>query len=105
MRGSAGLEVPREFDRLDQGVSDLEMVSKAHDANPALLKSLDLEPAEVHLKLGNGYRAKGKLSEAMVLWKRAAAESPRSKEGESASRLLRKFGDRARGPAIAPVGR
>jgi len=92
LRGSADLEVPREFGRLAEGIADLEMIEAAHRKDPAALPRLELDPAEVHLKLGNGYRGKGDLERSISYWRQVVSESPSSKESDSARRLLRKHG-------------
>lgn len=98
LRGSVGVEVPREFNRLDGGIADLETVRAAHESDPHALAALRIDPAEVFLKIGKGYRAKGNMEGAKQMWSRAA-EAPSGRERESAMRLLTKYfpGTRAAG--------
>lgn len=90
LRGSVGVEVPREFGRLDAGLADLELVRAAHEADPHTLTPLRIDPAEVYLKIGKGYRAKGNMEGAKQMWTRAAA-APSGRERDSAMRLLAKY--------------
>lgn len=91
VRGSVSVEVPREYNKVDQGLTDLEMVRAAHEKDPHALVSLRIEPAEVYLKLGKAYRAKGDIETARSMWTRASSGPP-GKERETATRLLAKYG-------------
>ena len=91
VRGSVEVEVPKEFSRNDQGITDLEVLKTAHDRDPQTLSQLRIDPTEVYLKLGKGYRAKGNMDMARAMWVRAA-EGPPGKDRETANRLLEKFG-------------
>jgi hypothetical protein len=97
VRGSVSVEVPREFNRVDGGVTDLEFVKAAYERDAHALAAYRIDPGEVFLKLGKGYRAKGNIEGARQMWTRAAG-GPASRDRESAQRLLAKYG----GPAKAP---
>lgn len=90
VRGSVGIEVPREFGRLDTGLADLEIVRAAFERDPTVLTSRRVDPAEVFLKLGKGYRAKGNIDGAKQMWGKAA-EAPPGKERDTALKLLAKY--------------
>ena len=90
VRGSVSVEVPKEYNKLDQGVADLEIVRAAHEKDPSALISQRIEPAEMYLKLGKAYRAKGNIELARQMWARASSGPP-GKERETATRLLAKY--------------
>ena len=85
LRGSVDVDLPREFNRLDQGLADLESVA----ADPVAARAADVDMGILHLKLAKGYRAKGDLLRAQQMWHQVIAESPQSFEADSARRLLR----------------
>lgn len=91
VRGSVSVEVPREYNKVDQGLADLEMVRAAHEKDPHALVALRIEPADMYLKLGKAYRAKGDMATARAMWTHASSGPP-GKERETATRLLAKYG-------------
>lgn len=90
VRGSVAVEVPREYSKVDVGLSDLELVRAAHEKDPHALAAQRIDAAEVFLKLGKGYRAKGNIEQARAMWIRAS-EGPPGKDRETANRLLAKY--------------
>lgn len=90
VRGSVGVEVPREYNKVDAGLADLDLVRAAHDQDPHALAALRIEATEVYLKLGKGYRARGQIEQARAMWTRAS-EGPPGKDRETATRLLTKY--------------
>jgi hypothetical protein len=92
LRGSVDLEVPREFGRLEQGIAEMELLKGADEADRARLASVGLDRAEVFLKLGKGYRARGDMPGAQRMWQKVVAEGPPGRERETALRLLQKYG-------------
>lgn len=90
VRGSVCVEVPRDFGRMDTGIADLEIVRAAYERDATVLTSRRIDPAELFLKLGKGYRAKGNMDGAKHMWGKAA-EAPPSKERDAALKLLAKY--------------
>ena len=62
----------------------------AHEKDPHVLLIEHIEPAEVYLKLGKAYRAKGNMELARQMWTRASSGAP-GRERETATRLLAKY--------------
>jgi len=92
LRGFVEVEVPSDFNRMDQGLADLQMVDSMLKADPAGVKAkYDLDVPKVYLKLGKAYRAKGKLAEAKAAWTTAAESDPNSRDAQAAKKQLEKF--------------
>ncbi|MBI4862717.1 MAG: hypothetical protein HY815_21020 [Candidatus Riflebacteria bacterium] len=90
LRATVGLEAPREFNRIDQAIADLEYVGKRLRENPALSRQVEIDPSEVHHKLGLGFRAKGDIVKARQAWEAAVKSGPETLDGKKAAKLLKK---------------
>jgi tetratricopeptide (TPR) repeat protein len=88
LRGSVNLELPREYNRTSQALTDLLAVN----SDPGAARAASLDMAEVHLKLGKAYRANGNMAQAQAMWRQVVAEAPSSREAASANKLLAKYG-------------
>ena len=85
LRGSVDVELPRDFNRLEEGVATLEKLT----ADPAAARAARVDMAVAYMKLAKGYRAKGDITRARQLWQKVVSEDPRSAEADSAKGLLR----------------
>ncbi|MBI4862500.1 MAG: hypothetical protein HY815_19900 [Candidatus Riflebacteria bacterium] len=90
LRGFVGIEVPGEFVRVDQALSDLTFVEEQARKNPSIINTYALNMPKVFLKLGKCWRAKGDMANAKKWWQEAVQASPTSWEGKTAARLMRK---------------
>lgn len=91
LRGFVEVEVPGDFNRMDQGLADLEAVDKALKADPSIKEKYNLDLSKVYFKLGKAYRAKGNLPEAKRAWEASAAADPNSRDGQGSKKQLQKF--------------
>lgn len=91
LRGYVEVEVPGDFNRMDQGLSDLSFVDEALKKDPSVKEKYNLDVAKVYFKLGKAYRARGRLPEARRAWEASVAADPGSKEAQSAKKQLAKF--------------
>lgn len=91
LRGFVAIELPSDFNKMDQGIADLEQVEKAYKADPSVKSKFELDVAKLYFKLGKGYRARGKLPEAKKAWEAAIASEPNSFSAKSATNQLKKF--------------
>lgn len=91
LRGYVEVEVPGDFNRMDQGLADLTFVDEALKKDPGIKEKYNLDLAKVYFKLGKAYRARGKLPEARRAWEASVAADPSSKEAQSAKKQLSKF--------------
>jgi tetratricopeptide (TPR) repeat protein len=91
LRASVDLEAPRDFNRLDQALADLEWIERVVGAQPPLAARHGIVVAEVYLKLGQVHRARGDTRRARQALDRAVKQGPETPEGKAAARLLRKL--------------
>lgn len=91
LRGYVEVEVPGDFNRMDQGLADLQQVEEALKKDPSVKEKYSLDVPKVFVKLGKAYRARGKLPEAKRSWEAAVTADPSSREAATAKKLLAKF--------------
>jgi tetratricopeptide (TPR) repeat protein len=91
LRGFVEVEVPGDFNRMDQGLADLTKVEEQLKKDPTIKAKYELDVPKIYVKLGKAYRARGKLPEAKRSWEAAVAADPNSKEAATAKKLLNKF--------------
>lgn len=91
LRGFVEVEVPSDFNRMDQGLADLQFVEDAVNKDPSAKTKFDLDMPKFYVKLGKAYRARGKVAEAKRSYEAAIAASPGSYEAKTAEKQLKKL--------------
>jgi hypothetical protein len=59
LRGFVGVEVPGDFNRMDQALADLKFVDDALKKDPSVKDKYNLDVPKIYVKLGKAYRARG----------------------------------------------
>jgi len=90
LRASVSVEAPRDFDRLDQSIADLEFIRARVQADRSQAQIYEIEMPEVYLNLGLAYRGKGELTKARTAWELAVKDGPATSYGQRAAKLLKK---------------
>lgn len=91
LRGYVAVELPGDFNRMDQALADLTFVGDAIKKDSTVTQKWKLDLAKVYFKLGKAYRARGKLPEAKRAWEASVLADPSSREAQSAKKQLAKF--------------
>lgn len=91
LRGFVEVEVPGDFNRMDQGLDDLKLVEDALAKDPSAKAKYDLDVPKIYVKLGKAYRARGKVAEAKRSYQAAITADPGSFEAKTAEKQLKKL--------------
>jgi tetratricopeptide (TPR) repeat protein len=91
LRGFVEVELPGDFNRMDQGLQDLQFAESALQKDPSIRAKYDLDVAKIYVKLGKAYRARGKVAEAKKSYEAAVSADPNSHEAKTAQKLLKKL--------------
>jgi len=91
LQGSVCIEVPKGWNRRDEGIQRLEAVAKSLEQDPTKAETYDFDLAEVHYKIAKAYRDRREYDTATVHWQKVIELAPDSDEAERSRRYIDKF--------------
>ena len=88
-RGLMGVKVPAFFNKLDQGIQDLEVLIKIHQESPDKVSTAMI--ASAYNFLGEGYQKKQEEQKAIAAWEEVIKLAPATDLAENAQKNITKL--------------